>query len=69
MSFPATEEDARAQGYSFAYRTTYLFCDAPIRFFKTPKGNFIAVDAGRKFERHNCLGASAEAEMLGKAAS
>jgi hypothetical protein len=41
--FPATEEEARAQGYTFAYRMTCLVCGKRIRFFKTPKGNFIPI--------------------------
>jgi hypothetical protein len=52
MSFPATEEAALAAGYVLGYTTTCLACGKPIRFFKTPKGKHIPMNAGPKFESH-----------------
>ena len=58
MNFPATEEEAREQGYIFAYRTTCLCCGKPIRFFKTPKATVIPINPGPTFQTHvdTCIG-------------
>lgn len=52
MSFPVTEAAALAAGYSLAYRTTCLACGETIRFFETPKGKYIPINVGPKFESH-----------------